>query len=217
MTQQQALSWSAGSGWLVLSGDPDSLGDIRAQALSRVYREGHLTYIGTSEDDYDDFMDDMGELGAPTGYLVNVLQEDDNTIRNMIGQASMVILSGDLPATELKSVLIGPGLEGIKQAYDAGAVILAEAEAAKVFGAMFANAQDRISEGFDWVNKAVIVPSHESITESTSAHALLTAKEVQVAIGLGIGSALVLGPNGEVETWGEAVSIVLGGSVATET
>ena len=50
MTEQQVLSWRSSLGWLVLSGQPDSLGDIRAQALSRIYREGHLTYIGTSED-----------------------------------------------------------------------------------------------------------------------------------------------------------------------
>ena len=137
-------------------------------------------------------------------YLVNVLQEDDDTIREMIGQASMVILPGNVPASELKSVLTGPGLEGIQQAYDAGAVILAETESAKVFGAIaFATEQDTVTEGFDWVSKAVIVPSQESITESTVARALLSAQEVQVAIGLGVGSALVLGPNAEAETWGE--------------
>ena len=68
------IRWPESNGWLALSGSPGPRSDIRAQALSRANANGVIACISLADDLGDDLMDDLADLGAPTGYLVD-LQE----------------------------------------------------------------------------------------------------------------------------------------------
>lgn len=211
MSQNLVLHWIEGDGWLVLSGGADALGEIRAQALARLRIDGYVAYIGTNDDDEDELLDDMGDLGAPTGYLVNVLTEDDHTIRGILQDAAMVVVPGDVDLGELRSALQGAGAEGIQTAYERGAVILFEGAASMLVGKLVL-AGVRFVDGFGWLEGAFVVPSVASVADSTEARDLIGTHEVQIAVGIGEGSALVLGPNGQIETWGKKqVTVALGG------
>lgn len=209
----QVLSWPDGTGWLALSGGRDALGDIRAQALSRIFIDGQVVYVGLDNDDYDDLLEDMGDLGAPAGYLVNILTEDDATIYDALSKAAMIVIPEHDDMDMMRSALKGAAVDGIRAAYEQHAVILAEGRGAALFGAKLLSDADEVVDGLDWVKETVIVPSIVSVAQSKTARDLLATHLVNVAVGLGIGSALVLGPNGLIETWGQQVTIALGSHV----
>ena len=213
MSVSDVLKWIDGSGWLILSGGNDRLSEIRAMALSRANADGSVVYIGLDEDDGEDVLDDMSELGAPTGYLVNIMTEDDNTIKARIAEASLIVIPDEYDPKQLKSALAGAGIEAIRTAYERGAVILAEGGAMTLFGKLFSDQNQDLLEGFSLVDDTLLISGVETISESKIAVSALASEVVKFALGIGIGSALVLGATDTVETWGKKhVSIALGGS-----
>lgn len=207
----QVLRWPSGEGWLVLSGGADSLGTVRAQVLRKAQPDGGVAYIGLSADDADEIMDDMAELGAPTGYFVDIMAEDDETIRSEIDEAAVIVIPGEFPVETLRSALLGAAIEAMRSAYEKGAVVLAEGRSAALFGAVAVDEGSDVIQGLNWLEGAYIVPGITSISESGEARSALASHAADVVIGIMEGAALALGPSGIVETWGDArVSIGLG-------
>jgi hypothetical protein len=206
MASNNVLRWKDGRGWLVLSGSASS--DVRAQALGRSAADGAVAYIGGEQ-----AMADMEDLGAPTGYLVDIFAEDDSTLQERIGDAGIVVVGSDAHPGQLRSGLMGAAAQGIETAFGNGAVILAEGQGAAIFGAWVAVESDEIVSGLDWLQSSLIVPGTASLAESGPAREILDAEPAAIVIGIGTGSALALGPDGEVETWGhKQVAIALGRS-----
>lgn len=213
----QVFNWIQGAGWIVLSGGPDALREVRAKALGRISADGGVAYVGLDDDDYDDLIEDMGELGAPTGYLVNILTEDDETIKERLEDAALIFIPGEYRPEALRPALPGAAEKAIKAAYERGAIVLAEGTSASLFGGKLLLETGIAVDGLGWVEDAFIVPAVSSIADSEEARALLTAHVANVAIGIGYGSALALGPGGLVETWGEeAVTIALSSGAISE-
>ncbi len=211
MTEHSVLKWLDEPGWLILSGGVDPLSDLRAQAISRIVSEGGIAYIALDDDDLDDLIDDMGELGAPTGFIINVMTEDDQTIRAMLEHAAMVFLPGIYDLTDLHSSLLGAAIEGILAAYQDGAVIFAEGQAVSLFGSSFRSAEGVLLQGFGWVEDTLILPGVSSIAESNTAQIALAEQQARIVIGLEEESALVLGPQGHIERWGDGnITVALG-------
>lgn len=214
MAENQVLNWMDGSGWLVLSGGPDPLSEIRAQSLTRIAADGGVAYIGVNEQDNEALIEDLGELGAPTGYLVNVMAEDDDTISQRLADASLIVVPGDIDLSTLRGGLLGAAVKGMQKAFDQGAVILIERSAVMLFGSVIVTEEGTELEGLDWLHNAFVVPAITSISESQKAREILTRMRASIAVGIGEGSALVLGPNSEIELWGKKqVTITLGSNV----
>ncbi len=206
-----SLAWEEGAGWLVFSGSVDTLSDVRAQALNRMIPEGDIVYIGVDEDSAEELIEDMGELGAPTGFMVNVLVEDDQSIMDQVSAAALIVIPAEIDPRDMQAVLSGVGLEAIKIAYQLGAVVLIEGRSTTIFGKVYA-VDDIGYDGFDWVRDALILPDVVAVAESDLARDALGAEAVDVAIGIGAGSALVLGRGGVIEAWGEKqVSVLFSG------
>jgi hypothetical protein len=206
MASNNVLRWKDGRGWLIRSGGTDAGSEIRAQALGRVAADGGVAYIGGEQ-----AMADLEDLGAPAGYLVDVMAEDDQTIESQIGDAGMVVVGSDAPVDQLRSGLIGAAAQGMQTAFGNGAVILAEGWGAAVFGAWVALDSGELTTGLGWLEDGLIVPGATSLAESEPARDVLSSDPSVIVVGIGAGSALALGPDGEVETWGDKqVAIALG-------
>jgi hypothetical protein len=81
------------------------------------------------------------------------------------------------------------------------------------FGAYIVCDSGQTAAGLSWLEDALIVPGAASLAESESARILLNAYADALAVGLGSRSALALGPDGIVETWGERqIAVALGRS-----
>lgn len=213
MPQVNVIRWRDGAGWIVLAGggDPESGGmlDIAAQALGGIRYGGPVAYIFAAGDidAADNHLATLHDLGAPTGYLVDVTTEDDDTLKNRLREAGMIILGDGQDVEALRSGMIGAAQEATLAAYQRGAVILGIGAGASVLGAII----DGMRRGLNWVEGAIIVPHYEDEGEAATLRTLLDANPDAYGIGISSDSALALGPAGEVAAWGaKRITITLG-------
>jgi hypothetical protein len=209
MPSNNVFHWPDGRGWLVFSGGVDD--DIRATALGRTAADGGIAYVpmGGDLDSAERMLEDMLDLGAPSGYLVDVNSEDDATITAKLSDAGMVIIEAADDAVEARSVLLGAAIEGIQEAYQNGAIVLVEGASVMAFGAWIVANDGKLVVGLDWLEASLIAPG---VTSAAAwARDILLSQPLAFAVGIGVGSALALGPDGQVETWGSReVTVALG-------
>ncbi len=218
MPQVNVLRWRDGRGWIVLAGSGAPLGDqdgvdldIEAQALTRIAYGEPIAYIWAAGDPdaADRHLALLDEMGAPTGYLVDILTEDDASIRAQLDEAGMIILGdGQAPET-LRAALPGAALEGMSAAYGRGAVILGIGAGAAALGTFLEGAN-----GLGWIENAIVVPDYDLDGRPTAMRTLLEAHPSAYGVGIGSRSALALSGSGQIEVWGERqVTILLGSAL----
>ncbi|MBL8154714.1 MAG: hypothetical protein JNM70_11070 [Anaerolineae bacterium] len=213
MGRNNVLRWRDGRGWLVLSGGTDEASDVHARAVGRLSADGGVAYVtfGSHIAEAESALTDLEDLGAPSGYLVDLFAEDDETIQRHLAEAGMVVISVEADPQEVRSALLGAAVQGLLIAYENGAVILVEGSSAAVFGEWLVLPDGSIRPGLDWAQGMAVFPGIVAAAEAPSVRQFLEAQPAGIAVGIGVGSALALGPDGEVETWGlRQVTIALG-------
>ncbi len=211
MPTQAVFKWLDGRGWLILSGGADAGGEIRGLALGRSSADGGVACIALSSDPGagDHLLDDVEDLGAPSGYVVDIAAEDDESVRSKLAEAGVVVIVSDEGAEVVRSALTGAAIEGIQTAFENGAVVLAEGACAMALGGFLVNSDGSLAPGLNWLDEALVLPNVDSA--AIYAKDLLLSQPLAVAVGIGFGSALALGPDGQVETWGKRqVTVALG-------
>jgi hypothetical protein len=220
MARNNVLQWRDGRGWLVLSGGHVLESDVRAQAIGHIDADGGVAYIsfGSNVESAEILMNDLQDLGAPPGYFVDVLSEDDETIRAKLGEASLIVVSPGVSSADMRSALMGAAVEGMQTAFENGAVVLLEGRSASVFGTWMLLETGEIRQGIGWLSQMFILPGVTEVAQSEMGKEALKEEASALAIGIGEGSALALGPDGEVEPWGDKqVTIALGRSFTANT
>jgi len=208
MTVSGLFQYPEGRGWIVLSGGADSGSVIRAQVLRRARAEGGTAYLVMHDDDADATLDDMDDLGAPTGYQVNLSTEDDTTIRNLIREASIIVIDSTATPRELLGGLRGTAEESLREALADGAMLLFEGTSAALLGTHWFDADGTARDGLSWLQNSVIVTQRDTVN---AARQFVEATPSAFLVDIALGSALALGEAGEVEIWGERrVTIALG-------
>lgn len=207
----KVLRWTTGLGWMVFSGGHTSSSPIRAQVLGRSNAISRIAYISLADDAGDALMDDIEDLGGPTGYLVDLEYEDDATITEQIKDAGIVIVEVGSSLDALYRALQGAPAQAIKDAYQRGSVVLIEGLAVNLFGRWVISDNGELLEGLNWVEDAFIEPESSGIDDSRAVQAVMETLPEAIAINIGAGSALALGNRGLLEVWGEQkVTISLG-------
>lgn len=224
MSSIDFLHWRGGAGWIVLSGgtslaveDGDDVElDIEARALSRIVYGEPIAYIWAAgdQDEADIHLSVLDDMGAPTGYLIDVLTEDDDTIRDQIKEAGMVILGDGTDHESLRKGLLGAPIQAMEAAFARGGVMFGIGAGAVALGAIFHGAEREA--GLGWVEKAIIVPYAEQPEQRDLMRDLLADYPDHVGIGIPTGSALALGPDQQVEAWGPGITLMLGRDLAEE-
>lgn len=202
MRQRLPISWLESNGWLVLSGSADPRSEIRARALSRANADGAVVYLSLAEDLGDALMDDLAELGAPTGYLVDLEGGDNNEIYEQLRAAGMIVIEPGENIRRLKRLMSPTVVHALKEALNRGALILFEGLAATLAGEYVVQADD-IAKGMKFVSNAFIASDVGSVLETRAAQSVHLAHPEAVLIAIDSGAALVLGPDQHIETWGE--------------
>lgn len=222
MPQAQIFRWRAGSGWIVLSGggswDSDDNFNIESHMLNHTHSAGPMAYIWAASDleTADRHMDALNELGARTGYLVDVMTESDDALTSQLSEAGVIILGDGPRPLELREGLIGPAMAGIEEAFRRGATLYAPGNSAALFGAHILGTGE-LFPGFGWLSNAIIVPYYDH-ERAQDLRAGLLAHPENYGAGLNEGAGLALGPAGQVEVWGNrAVTISLGQQYTPDT
>jgi hypothetical protein len=73
-------------------------------------------------------------------------------------------------------------------------------------------------DGLDWVKNTFIEPESSGVEDSRAVQMVMAQIPDALAINIAIGSALVLGSDGQIEVWGDEknVTISLGRSFSSE-
>jgi hypothetical protein len=217
MPIRSVFQWPDGRGWIILSGGHDPGSEIRAFAIGRAAADGAVAIMvmGSGGESAERILDDVEDLGAPSGYLVDAASEDDATVTAKLADAGMILIEEGESAAETKSALLGAAVEGIRAAYQNGAVVLAEGMSAQALGGWIVRDDGQLTAGLGWLAGGLIAPSVTSAAQW--GHDLLLEHPLAYVVGIGAGSALALGPDGQVETWGKGeVSVALGRNLRLE-
>ena len=86
--------------------------------MSRYDGSSAIAYISLAGDLGDALMDDMAELGAPTGYLVDLEEGDNNEIYERLSSAGMIVIEAEPDAEALRSLMSQTVLSALKSALD---------------------------------------------------------------------------------------------------
>lgn len=215
MPQVNIFQWLAGNGWLVLSGggplESDDVLSIEAAMLGHTVSLGPIAYIWAASDveAADRHMDVLRDLGARTGYLVDVLTEEDDLLFRQLAEAGVIII-GDGPEREkLRQGLMGTAIRGIEDAYRRGATVYAVGQSAALMGAYLVQ-DGSVASGFNWLAHSLIVPGYRP-EQSERLRDCLQQASKGYGLGLGVGAAMAFGPRAEVEVWGNTtVTVALG-------
>lgn len=208
---QQVLRWLPGNGWLVFSGGDDGRGAIRSEALARALTDGGAAYLSFAEDGGDALIEDMGDLGAPVGYLLDPRNEEPETILSALQEASIIVLEAGERIDDLLRASQELLQTALRVAYERGAVLLFEGLAINLLGRWSLSDAGDLFEGWHWLQDAFLEPDAQGMDSSLAVQRILSLEVNAVAISVGTGSALALGPQGRIELWGERqVTVSLG-------
>ncbi|MDQ7026534.1 MAG: hypothetical protein Q9P44_13375 [Anaerolineae bacterium] len=215
---EKSLKYLSGRGWLVLSGGHTSGSPIRAQALARARAYGATAYISLADDSGDALMDDLEDLGARSGYFVDLEYDTPEEMKEQLEAASFIVIEVGSSIDALYHALKQEAVMGIRAAYERGAVILIEGLAANLFGRWILSDGGDLLEGLNWLENTFIEPESSGIADSRAVQMVMTRISDAIAVNIMAGSALVLGSDNQVEVWGQenSVTISLGRSFSSE-
>ena len=197
------IRWLESYGWLVLSGSADPHSEIRALALSRCNASGAVAYISLAEDYGDALMDDLAELGAPSGYLVDLEDQDNNEIHERLSGAGMIVIEAGDDIHRLKRLMTQTVLHAMKGALQDGALVLFEGLAATLAGSWYLNPSGEVARALKIVEEVYVAVDVNSFLATETAQLVFQKRPDAVGIAIDRGAALVLGPDGHIETWGD--------------
>jgi hypothetical protein len=203
MPQNSILRWRDGKGWLILSGGGDPTSehglDITALALARNSLGESIAYLYTAPEAEaaETHLEMLNSMGAPTGYLIDPVNDDPDESAELLADAGLIILGDSAEPDRLLEGLNSPLLRAIDNAFQRGAHIWGIGAGAAVLGGF-----TEVGVGLGWVIGAVVVPR---FGDQDSSYVMLAIQnEAPDSYGLGIDgdSALALGPTGLVQRWG---------------
>lgn len=219
MHQSSIFRWREGAGWLVLSGGGDfTTGEteaIDARILTRSSADGALVYINAANTDAnaaEQYLTYLGDLGGRTSFTLDVVTEDDITLKTQLSEAGVIIIGDGPDSTRLFNSLHGAAIEGIERAFSQGALIMGSGIGAALFGEWVLSLEGAApADGFGWLAQAAVIGGTATPPEKQKLQGLLQGNPFAYGLGIWPGSALSLGPDGGVELWGkQQISISLG-------
>lgn len=213
MPVRAALRWLDARGWLVLAGCANGREAIRARALTVAAGDGPLVILasGGENEAVGKLLDEFAGLGSHSAYLVDAFIEDDETLRQRLAEAGMIVAGAESDLGVARNALQGAISEGIFEAWTQGALVLLEGPAAMCAGSWIIDDDERRHEGLAWLPGALVIAGDTDVGVRESVRELMETEAQALALGIGRDSALALGPDGELEIWGEQqVNIALG-------
>lgn len=217
MPIKNLFEWKDGAGGLIFSGYPNVSSSVRPTVLERVHAEGGIAYVCMDGDIHatEQVLEDFQELGAPSGYVVDLLADDDDTLYRRLVEAGLIVLSSpSLHPALSHAYLLGAALKGLEVAYEAGASLYVEGGAVSAFGKFLTTQDNEVVPGFDWLKNALLVATHPILSEfEKDMRAILDAEPFIMHLKLGMDSAIAFAPNGEFSLMGNREITMSLGSV----
>lgn len=194
-----------GGGWLILCGGPAD-DAIAARAAALVQQAGPLVVLAPFAEAREAAEVRLAECGAVCGLPGEIVILGSPGGDERLGEAAMIVIPDTSSAAELAKTFEESGVgESLLMALEDGAVVLSEGRSSEALGEVI-EAED-LAAGCGWLRQAVIQSHH---APGMACLAILK-RPTLYRLGLGEHVALALGPQGQVEVWGEpAPTVTLG-------
>jgi cyanophycinase-like exopeptidase len=215
------LYWLSGRGWLVLSGggdwrqgETDNI-DAHVLGLANLDRPMVALFSEGAPENAEEIIEHYVLLGGPTGEafsLPAMTRQDlsDSHFTALLEQAGILYLGGENPVQLVHSLRNTQALKYIVRGFATmqGLILVGAGGGAAALGTWLARSRHGeiargFSRGFGFLRNAVVAPHFTQTEEAPRLHDLLSAHPNQLGLGIPEGTALALGPEGEVQTWGE--------------
>jgi cyanophycinase-like exopeptidase len=227
MPEQGPLHWVDGNGWLVLSGGGDwqrgdtDIVDAQVLALANLDRPMVVLLSDGSLIEAEGILDHFSALGGRGGeaFVLSELEDEDLTsgrLLSVLEQAGVLYLGGGDPVALVQRLRNTPALRQIVGGFASfqGMLLVGVGAGAMALGA-WVGAEDEAGHvddvpGLNFVRSAIVAAHFTRTEEASVLQTLLQRHPGFVALGVPAGTALALGPRGEVKTWGtgEVTAIV---------
>jgi len=229
VTQAGPLQWRSGRGWLVLGGGgswrENETGEIDAAVLGWADLDRPIAVLpaaGTSTMEGEALLDYYADLGGPSGYVVPIYDAVGAQLAencDLLEEAGLIYISdGPEPVGLARALRESPAMEALAQAFQRGAVILGMGAGAAALGSWITDRDTQEAEatraepGLAWLKNVIVAPSFEGTEVAHRLRQLLNLKPNCLGLGIPEGTALGLGPSGEVENVGPGqVTVVVSG------
>ncbi len=220
MTHQGPLHWADGEGWLVLLGGGDwSRGEtdlVDAKVLSianldrpivTLFSEGDVTHA-------EQLIEHYVLLGGPTGEafsLQKMTKQDLQSPRflTLLEEAGILYLGGDNPLSLVRSLHRTPALVQILRGFATyqGLILVGAGGGAAALGAWLVSSKSSSplqhpERGLGFLLNGIVAPHFTTTEEAAALRQILRLYPKYLGLGIPEGTALALGPQGQVETWG---------------
>ncbi|MDF1512515.1 MAG: hypothetical protein P1S60_01775 [Anaerolineae bacterium] len=217
MPVQGPLSWLDGEGWLVLAGggDPETgvtdQVDMQLLSIANLDRPMVVLLSDGNRIQAEILLDHYTGLGGPGGEafsLTEMTRTQLHTPRflSLLSEAGVLCLGGVNPIPLVQNLYNSPALQHIIQGYSslqAMSILGLDAGAAALAQWTFGPAPDYLQAmGLGWLSNSVIVPNFTRTEDSAILRQLPQVAPDVLGLGIPVGTALALGPIGQVETWG---------------
>jgi len=218
MPQRGPLQWIDGEGWLILSGGGDwrkgETDAIDAHILSIANLDRPMVVL-LSEDDQESghsILEHYAALGGPGGEILTLGGAQRQALNkprflSLIAEAGILYLGGAEPWILARSLQNTLALAQILKGYGTlqELLIVGADGGAAALGAWIAKPGPEIvaAPGLGLVRTAIIAPHFANTREDSTLRSQLQLHPSFVGLGIPCGAALALGPQGQVETWGQ--------------
>ncbi len=208
MGQRGPLRWRDGTGWLVLVGGEDwrsgASDAIDPHILNLANLDRPLLVLSDSHpaEELEDFVDYLIGCGASfaASYTLAARGTPPDLLEDL-ADAGVVYLLTRNPLRLVRSLRYSPVLEAIIQGYtsEQGLIVVGYGAAAACFGAQVWQGR-QMEEGLQWLEHIVVQPGYDAQPETL--RAIARSQPDLLGLGLPADTALALGPDHQVLTWG---------------
>ncbi|NIS82824.1 MAG: hypothetical protein GTO14_22090 [Anaerolineales bacterium] len=203
-------------GWMVLTGVMPSLGMGSPLFMERMLELVDLSWppvclaleAGLSEE-FGTVLDDLETL---LGVDVTVLDLSDMSPDEVVEagrQSGLIVLAGGESSDWYNHFIADPIREHPETFIQQGRMFIAVGSAAGALGVwMHSSVEGDLFPGLGWLVGGIVLPGETAPMEIPSVRETLQAEEHSYAIGLPAGAILALGPDEEVEVWGNVKPVI---------
>jgi hypothetical protein len=218
MPHQGPLQWLDGEGWIILLGGGDwrrgatDPVDARLLSLANLDRPMVVLISEGSSNLADEILEHYALLGGPGGQAFSLAtmtrdQFQTEAFVTLLQEAGILYLGGDNPLPLINNLLGTLTLRAIVEGYSTlqGLSLIGVGAGAAALGRwVFPPAPPyQQTMGLGFLINAVVAPHFTTTAETPILRALPQIGGTFLGLGIPDNTALALGPEGQLETWGE--------------
>lgn len=206
------VTWRKGKGWLVLVGGTTDFWRgteaIDRAAAELALRGKPIAFVpaancppayGTS------FLEVYRQYGAADGYVVPITSRDashDEQNLALLRDAGLIYFGGGDTTDLLASMTETLAVDAVAEAYAGGGVIVGMSAGAIALSSKGLSLGAGVLDGWSWVAPVLVSVHHDDGRDAQFDSAMRQHPDM-LGIGIPEDAALVLGPAGEIESWGD--------------